>query len=128
MTGCGDDEETLVIIDVEQLCEDSLEAMRSQGCMNNAYANVDDLKDCFVDCGPEDNECLEDCLNVPGAGFSGCSGDVAFLFEGECGVCYTNCFFEFVGDVSDPGCLFDPNPDVTGTDCLDALYVCVDDC
>jgi len=129
MTGCGDDETTTVLIDVEQLCADSLQAMHNEGCMNNAYANVDDLKDCFVDCGSTDNECLEDCLSVPGAGFSECSGDVEFLFEGECGACYTDpCFFEFVGDESDPGCLFDPNPAVTGTICLDALYACVNDC
>lgn len=129
VTGCGDDEETTVLIDVEQLCADSLQAMNSQGCMNNAYDGVDDLKDCFVDCGPEDETCLdENCLSVPGAGFSDCSGDVEFLFEVECGPCYTECGFNFVGDASEPGCLFDPNQPPTGTDCLDALYVCVNGC
>ena len=130
LTGCGDDEEATVLIDVEQLCADSLAAMHSQACVNNAYANVDDLKDCFEDCGPEDTTCLEDiCLSVPGAGFSSCTGDVGFLFEVECGPCYTNCGFDFAGEEpSDPGCLFDPNPAVTGTACLDDLYDCADEC
>ena len=128
LAGCGDDEETTVLIDVGQLCADSLEAMRDDGCRNNAYANVDDLKDCFVGCGPENSECLNGCLSVPGAGFSDCTGDVEFLFDGECGSCYTDCGFEFVGQESEPGCLFDLNPAVTGTDCLDALYACVDEC
>ena len=56
--GCGDDEGTVVIIDVDQLCAQSLQAMNSQGCMDTAYADVDDLKDCFVDCGPADDACL----------------------------------------------------------------------
>lgn len=129
LAGCGDDEETTVLIDVEQLCADSLEAMHSQTCMDNAYANVDDLKDCFVGCGPEHSECLNGCLSVPGAGFSDCSGDVGFLFEVGCGPCYTSCGLDFAGEEpSDPGCLFDPNQEVTGRDCLDDLYACVDEC
>jgi|GEM_PF-2118206 len=129
LTGCGDDEETTVWIDVEQLCADSLAAMRNQGCRDNAYANVDDLKDCFADCGPTDSECVNRCLSVPGAGFSNCSGDVGFLFQVECGPCYTACGLDFAGEEpSDPGCLFDPNPAVTGTICLDELYACVNEC
>jgi hypothetical protein len=127
-TGCGDDEETFVEVDVELFCSESLRAMYNEDCMSNAYANVDDLKDCFVGCGPENSECLEGCLSVPGAGFSECSGDVEFLFDGECGSCYTECGFEFVGEESNPGCLFNTNPAVTGTDCLDALYACVEEC
>ena len=129
LTACGDDEGNVIIVDVEQLCAQSLQAMNSQGCIDTAYADVDDLKDCFVDCGPEDQECQEEnCLTPSGPGFSECSGNVEFLFSGQCGACYTDCSFEFVGEASDPGCLFDPNPATTGTDCLDALYACVDDC
>ena len=129
LTGCGDDEGTLVIIDVDQLCAQSLQAMNSQGCMDTAYAGVDDLKDCFVDCGPADDACLdENCFSLPGADFSECSGDVEFLFAGQCGACYTDCSFDFVGEASDPGCLFDPNPATTGTQCLNELYDCVDAC
>lgn len=129
LIGCGDDEVTFIEIDLPQLCAQSLEAMYSQGCIDTAYADVDDLKDCFVACGPEDQECLEDnCLTSSGLGFSECSGDVEFLFGGQCGVCYTECGFQFVGEASDPGCLFDPNQPPTGTDCLDQLYACVDRC
>ena len=129
LTGCGDDEGSVIVIDVERLCAQSLQAMNSQGCMNNAYEGVDDLKDCFVDCGPANRPCLEEnCFSVPGAGFSECSGDVDFLFSGECGSCYTDCSLDFVGEETAPGCLFDPNPDTTGTVCLEALYACVDDC
>ncbi len=67
LTGCGDDEGTLVGSMLARLCAESLQAMNSQGCMDTAYADVDDLKDCFVDCGPANDECLEEtCLNVPG--------------------------------------------------------------
>ena len=62
LTGCGDDDEILVAVDVEGFCEESFRNMHSQGCMDNAYASVDDLKDCFVDCGPEDETCLNGCL------------------------------------------------------------------
>ena len=129
LIGCGDDEGTFIEIDLARLCAQSLQAMNSQGCIDTAYADVDDLKDCFVDCGPADQECLEEiCLDSSGPGFSECFGDVEFLFGGQCGVCYTECNFDFVGDVLDPGCLFNPNPATTGTDCLDDLYACVDDC
>lgn len=129
LIGCGGDEGTLIEIDLARLCAQSLQAMNSQGCIDTAYAGVDALKDCFVGCGPENTECLEDdCLSSSGPGFSECSGDVEFLFAGQCGACYTNCSLDFVGVASDPGCLFDPNPDVAGTDCLDALYACVDEC
>lgn len=127
LTGCGDDEGNLVTVDLAQLCAQSLQAMNSQGCIDTAYASVDDLKDCVSDCGPADEACLNACFAAPGSGFSECSGDVEFLFAGECGDCYTDCGFEFVGgEVSDPGCLFDPNP--TGTECLDDLYNCVNGC
>ena len=126
--GCGDDEGNVVTVDLERLCADSLQAMNSQGCRNNAYANVDDLKGCVSACGPADQECLNACFNEPGSGFSSCEGDVDFLFAGQCGECFTACGFDFVGDESDPGCLFAPNPAVTGTDCLDALYACVNGC
>ena len=53
---------------------------------------------------------------------------VEFLFSGECGDCYTDCGFDFVGDASAPGCLFDPNPARTGEQCLDELYTCVEGC
>jgi len=127
MTGCGNDEGTVVIIDVQQLCAQSLQAMNSQGCIDTAYAGVDDLKDCFVDCGPADDACLnENCFNLPGADFSECSGDVEFLFSGQCGSCYTDCSFDFVGEASDPRCLFEQSP--TGTQCLNTLYNCVGQC
>jgi len=129
LTGCGDDEGSVIVIDVERLCADSLQDMHSQGCMNTAEAGVDALKDCFTTCGPVDDACLnENCFSLPGADFSECSGDVDFLFSGQCDVCYTDCSFVFVGDAEEPGCLFDPNPNTTGSICLDALYVCVDDC
>jgi len=127
LIGCGDDEGNVVPVDLAQICAQSSQAMNSQGCINTASAGVDDLKDCFVDCGPADDACLnENCFSLPGADFSECSGDVDFLFSGQCGSCYTDCSFEFVGDASDPGCLFAQSP--TGTQCLDALYACVDDC
>ena len=126
MVGCGDDEST-VTVDVDQLCEQSLQALNSQGCMDTAYGSVDELKDCLVACGPADEQCIEDtCLSAPGSGFSGCTGDVEFLFSGECGICLANCGFEFVGDAAEPGCLFNPNPAVKGEQCLDEMYVCVD--
>jgi hypothetical protein len=103
--------------------------MNSQGCEENAYAGVDDLKDCVSDCaGPADQECLDACFNRPGSGFSSCDGDVELLFAGQCGECFTTCGFDFVGDESDPGCLFDANPAVTGTVCLGLLYDCVNGC
>ena len=130
LIGCGDDEGTTIEIDLAQLCAQSLQAMNSQGCIDTAYADVDDLKDCFVDCGPADQECLEEnCLDSSGPGFSECTGNVEFLFGGQCGVCYTNCGLDFAGkEVSDPGCLFNPNPATTGTECLDEMYECVDRC
>ena len=128
LIGCGGDGGTIVEINVAQLCTDSLQAMNSQGCMDTAYAGVDALKDCFVGCGPANEECLDTCFAVPGSGFSACSGDVEFLFSGECGGCYDECGFDFFRDESELGCLFDPNPDTTGTDCLDELYVCVNAC
>jgi len=129
LIGCDGEGGTIIEINVAQLCADSLQAMNSQGCMDTAYAGVDALKDCFVDCGPADEECLEDdCLSVPGAGFSECSGDVEFLFSGECGRCYDECGFDFFRDESELGCLFDPDPATTGTDCLRELYACVDAC
>ena len=128
LIGCGGDEGTLVEIDFARLCNQSLQAMNSPDCRDTAYADVDDLKVCFVDCGPEDGPCLDACLAVPGSGFSACSGDVEFLFSGECGICYDECGFDFVRDESELGCLFDPNPATTGTDCLDDLYACVEAC
>jgi hypothetical protein len=130
LTGCGDDGGTLVDVDVARLCAQSLQAMNSQGCIDTAYADVDDLKDCLVACGPTDRECLEqNCLISSGTGFSECTGDVEFLFGVQCGVCYFNCGLDFAGEeVSDSGCLFDPNQPPTGTDCLDELYACVDRC
>ena len=98
LIGCGDDEGTTIEIDLAQLCAQSLQAMNSQGCIDTAYADVDDLKDCFVDCGPEAQECLEEnCLDSSGPGFSECTGNVEFLFGGQCGVCYTNCGLDFAG-------------------------------
>lgn len=126
MIGCGDDEGEFVTVELGQLCAQSLRDMNSQGCMDSAYANVDDLKDCFVACGPADEECLDICFDAPGSGFSTCSGDVDLLFTGQCGPCYTDCWFDFVGDESELGCLFNPGPE--GTECLDALYDCVNSC
>jgi hypothetical protein len=127
MVGCGDDEST-VTVDVGQLCAQSLQALNSQGCVDTAYAGVDDFKECLAACGPGDEECIDICLGAPGSGFSECTGDVEFLFSAECGECYTECGFDFVGVASPPGCLFDPNPAVTGEQCLDELYDCVDVC
>jgi hypothetical protein len=124
LIGCGGDEGTFVPVD---LCTQSLQAMDSQDCREEAYAGVDVLKDCLVDCGPADDTCQKvNCLSVPGAGFSECSVDVdvAFLFSGECGVCYENCGLDFVGD--EGGCLFEQSP--TGTQCLNTLYDCVGQC
>ena len=129
LIGCGGDEGAVIEINLAQFCAQSLQAMNSPGCLDTAYEDVDDLKDCVSDCGPADEVCLNACFSAPGSGFSECSGDVEFLFAGECGDCYTNCGFEFVSrEVSDPGCLFDPLPATTGTVCLDELYACVDAC
>ncbi len=128
LIGCGDDEGGTVTVELGQLCAESLQALNSQGCEDNAYANVDDLKVCVSGCGPADQQCLDGCFAVPGSGFSACSGDVELLFTGQCGDCFADCGFDFVGDETDPGCLFDPNPATSGADCLDDLYGCVNTC
>jgi hypothetical protein len=126
--GCGEEDGNFAMVDLEQLCAQSQQAMDGQACRDAAYAGVDELKDCLMACGPEDPECQEEhCFSAPGSGFSGCTGDVGLLFSGQCDDCHTECAFDFIGDASEPGCLFDPNPANTGEQCLDDLYVCVEE-
>ena len=123
MLGCGD-EEQIVTIEVEQLCELGLEEMNSQSCRDTAYARVDDLKVCVIDCGVENTGCIDECLGDQDEGLGECSGNLQFLAFGHCDDCYVDCFLDFVGDES--ACLLDPGE--IGTDCLDDLYACVNSC
>jgi hypothetical protein len=126
LTGCGD-EEQVVTIEVEQLCELSLEAMNSEGCRETAYANIEDFTVCFRDCGG-DTSCMDEECEDAGEGLGECSGDLQFLVSGRCDECYIDCYLVFLGGES--ACLYDPgDPGEIGNDCLDDLYDCVnDDC
>ena len=126
LAGCGDETDE-VTIDLELACSQSLGDFNSDGCRGTAYDRVDVLKACVMDCGTQDEVCLEDCLDAWRTPSGECTGDVQFLFTEACGICPYNCAAEFVGEDPDSGCLNDPAQ--SGEDCLDALYVCVnDDC
>jgi len=121
-TGCGGDEEVVII----DFCAQALFDMNAQGCRERAYSVVEDLQVCVRDeCDIENAECVDACLDDPETALTGCYGEIGYLVSGVCDDCYTLCYFDFLGNEQTPGCLF---TETTGTQCLDDLYDCMNDC
>jgi hypothetical protein len=114
----------------EDSCEQALTMFNSQTCKDLAYANIETLKSCLALCVC-DTPCADVCweswhiaVSPPECTLSDGSSAAQKLASGDCGSCYPACFVPF--DQCPGGCVYDPGK--TGTDCLDAVFACVNAC